>query len=78
MPNALSHVLADDPTSPLSKFVMFKNRHTVLIRDLPGLDPSVSQATGSMISSNIGDLVTEQRAARLEAETLRRRKEDKG
>ena len=50
----------------------------MLIRDLPGFDPSVRQATGSTIAETIGDLITEQRAARLEAETLRRRREDKG
>ena len=70
MPNALSHVLAADPTSPLANGVMFKNSHTVLIRDLPGLDPSVSQATGSMIASNIGDLVKKKRSGLLEAENL--------
>ena len=36
------------------------------------------RAMGSLIATNIVDLVLEQRVVRLEAEALRKRKEDKG
>ena len=78
MPDAFSQLVTAEPTAPLIETVLFKHRHAMLIRDLPGFDPSVRQATGSTIAEKIGDLITEQRAARLEAETLRRRREDKG
>ena len=73
-PKSLSHLLTAEPTGPLTDAVLLNHRHAVLIRDLPGLDPSVSQATGSMIVSNTRDLVTKQRVTQLKAETLRRRK----
>ena len=57
---------------------MLKHRHVVLIQDLPVLKPSLSRSTGSLIATNIGDLFTEYRAARLNSDTLHRRKEDKG
>ena len=41
-----------------------------MIWDLPSLDPSVSRDIGSMIVSNIGDLVKKKRAGLLEAENL--------
>ena len=50
----------------------------MLIRDLPGLDPTMSQATGSLIETNIEDLVSEQMEARLDVEALQKSKEDKG
>ena len=77
-PNDLSHLITVDPTAPLADSGLLKHRHTVLIRDLPSLDPELSWATGSMITENIGDLVTKQRAARMEAETIQRRKKDEG
>ena len=58
--------------------MLLNHRHAMLIQDLPGLKPSFSQATGSLIATNIRDLVTEQRAAQLETETLWRRNKDKG
>ena len=70
MPEALSHLLMADPTAPLSGAVLLKHSHTMLIQDLPILNPSLSRATGSMIASNIGDLVTKKRTARMEIETL--------
>ena len=77
-PYTLSHLLKVETTSPLSNAVLLKYRHTMLIWDLPGLDPSLGQATGYLIATNSGELFNDQRAARLEADTLRRRKEDKG
>ena len=50
----------------------------MLIQDLLSFYPSLIRAIGSLIATNIGDLVTDQRAARLEAYTFWRRKEDKG
>ena len=73
-PDALSQLVKVDPTAPLADVVLLKHRHIVLIRDLPGLDPAASQATGSMIAANIRDLVTKQRAERLETETIQPRK----
>ena len=73
-PDALSQLVKVDPTAPLADAVLLKHRYTVLIRDLPGLDPDASQATGSMIAANIRDLVTKQRAERLETETIQPRK----
>ena len=50
----------------------------MLIHDLPYLDPSMIQATGSLIATNIGDPVSEQMAEQLDAEDLQKRKEDRG
>ena len=57
-PNYLSHLLTSNPTSPLDDAVLLKNQHPVLIRDLSGLNPSLSIATGYLITTNIGDLIT--------------------
>ena len=75
--DALSHILTDDPIAPLTNAVLLKHRQAVLTCELPVLEPSLSRATGSLIATNIRDLVNEQRSARLDAETLRRRKEEK-
>ena len=74
-PNSLSHLLTSDPTSPLADAVLLKHRYAVLIRDLNGLYPYLSRATCSLIATNIGDLVIDNRAARLESWTLWRQKE---
>ena len=58
--------------------MLLKHQHDVLILVLPCLNPSLRRSTGYLISTNLGDLVTDKRAARLEAETLRKRKEDNG
>ena len=76
--DALSHILTDDPIAPLTNAVLLKHRQAVLTCELPVLEPSLSRATGSLIATNIRDLVTEQRAAQLETETLWRRNKDKG
>ena len=76
--NSLSTLLTSDPTAPLDATVLLKHRNSVLICDLPVLNPSVIRATGSLIATNIGDLVLYQRAVRIEAQALRKRKEDKG
>ena len=55
--------------------MLLKHRHAVLIRDLNGLYPYLSRATCSLIATNIGDLVIDNRAARLESGTLWRRNE---
>ena len=59
-------LLTYEPKDPLADTMLLKHRHTVLIRDLPGLDPYMSRATRSLIETNIGDLVLEQMAARVE------------
>ena len=68
--NALYHLVTAELTSPLTNVVLLKHRHAVLIHYLHGLDPAMIRTTGSVIAANIGDLVTKQRAARLEAETI--------
>ena len=77
-PNTLYHLLTAKPQSPPTDAVLMKHRKAVLIRYLPSLNHSLSQATGYLISKKIGELVTKHRSARLEAENLWRRKEDNG
>ena len=67
-----------DSISLLADAVLLKHRHAVLIRNLPVLNPSLILVTGSLIATNIGDLVPDQRAARIEEEALHKHKEDKG
>ena len=69
-PKALSSLLTSDPTATLVDAVLIKYCHAVLTRDLPGLDPSMSRATGSLIATNIKDLVLEQSSEWLEVEAL--------
>ena len=77
-PNSIYPLITSDLTAPLVNAVFLKNRHAVLlnhrhavlIRDLPGLDLSVSWATGSFIAMNIGDLVLEQREVSLDVGVL--------
>ena len=57
-PNSLSYLGMEKPTAALFNAVMLKQRYVVLIRDIPGLKPSVSPAKGSIIADNIKDLVT--------------------
>ena len=64
-PGALSLLLTLEPTAPLANVMLLKNRHAVLIHNLPGFNPSLIRSTGSFISTNIGDLVLEQREVRL-------------
>ena len=51
-----------------------KHQHAVLIRDLPGLNPSLIRSMGYLNTTNIRDLVSEQMAAQLETEALGKRK----
>ena len=55
--STLSPQLTADPTAPLADAVLLKHCHAVLIRELPGIDHSLSRATGFLIATNIGDLV---------------------
>ena len=66
-PHSLYHLLMYYPTDPLADAVLTKHWNAVLIWDLPSLDPSLSRATGSLITTNIRNLVPDHRAARLEA-----------
>ena len=77
-PNALPPLLMYEPTAPLVDPVILKHCRAILIRYLPGLDPSMIWATGSLIVINIGDLVSEQLSEKLEVEALQKRKEDRG
>ena len=76
-PNALSSLLTSETTDTLSNTVLLKHHHTVLICNFSGLEPSMRQATCSLISTNIRYLVLRQRLARLEAEALQNWKEVK-
>ena len=76
--NSLPPLLMYDPTPPLANAVLLKHCHAMLIHDLPYLDPSMIQATGSLIATNIGDPVSEKMAEQLDAEDLQKRKEDRG
>ena len=77
-PNSLFPLLTYEPTTLLVDAVILKHCHTMLICDHKGIGLSTRRATGSLIATNIVDLVLEQRVVRLEAEALRKRKEDKG
>ena len=70
--NFFSHLLMYERTTPLTDSVPLKHRHAVLAWDLPGLNSSLSRSTGYLIATNIRDLVTDKRAARLEEDTLQR------
>ena len=70
-------LLTYEPTDPISDTVLLKHCHAMLTRDLLDLDASVSRSTGSLVATNIGDLVLDQRSAWIKAEALRKRKEDK-
>ena len=69
-PNAFYHLFTAKNIDPLVEAVLLNHQNDVLIWDLPGLDPSLSRATGYLIATNIGELVTKQRAVRMEAETI--------
>ena len=71
--NSLSPLLTSDPTASLAESILLNHHHSVLIHNLPGLKPSVSWATGSLIVTNIRYLVEQ-----IEAEDIQKRNEDKG
>ena len=77
-PNVLSPLITYEPNSLLSGCFILKHLPAVLIHNLPGLDPSIIHATGSLIATNIGYLVSDQRATHIEAEVLKRWIEDRG
>ena len=58
--------------------MILKHHHVVLNRNFLSINPSVSWAMGYLIATNLGDLVFDQKASRIEAEALREHKEDKG
>ena len=71
-PNALSLLLTSETTVILANSVLLKHRHTVIIHNLPGLDPLMILATGSLIATNIRYLVLGQRVDWLEAKSLQK------
>ena len=77
-PRALSPLLASEPTSPFADAVLMKHRHSMLIRNLSVLNLSPRPERGFLITTNIGYLVSDQRAMGIEAEALHKCKEDKG
>ena len=58
--------------------MLLKHFQGVLICYLTGIEPSLIWAMESLITTKIGELVSELRAPRLEAEALRKHMEDKG
>ena len=72
--NSLYPLLTSEPTASLDTTMLLKHRHAMLIRNIPGLDLSVSWATGSFIAMNIGDLVLEQREVRLDVGALQKQR----
>ena len=55
------------------------HRHTLMIRHLPGLDPSIERALGKQIARKIGEVSVEMRADREERKEAQVRKaEQKG
>ena len=57
------HLIKSDPMPPLANTVMLNHQHTKFIQDLPSINHFLIGAIGSLIATNIGDLVTEQRVA---------------
>ena len=44
------------PTATLIDKVLLRHWHNLLVRNLPGLDLNVNQATGTRIAENIGEV----------------------
>ena len=66
-----------DPLAPLSNALILQHRHRILLRHLPGLDPSINRATGAHIAEPFGELAVELRETRLENKRVQDKKENK-
>ena len=72
--NSLYPLLTSETTASLDATMLLKHRHAMLIRNIPGLDLSVIRTMGYLIATDIRELVSKKRSARLEAEALQSRK----
>ena len=54
-----STVAVSLPTVPFMDGSLMKHHHNFLIKFLPGIDPTLSPSQGSLIATNIGEVMVE-------------------
>ena len=68
-----------DVIAPVSNELLMLYRHALMVRHLPGLDPSIERATGTQIARKIGEVSVEMQADHEERKESRDKKaEQKG
>ena len=70
--------MVPEPSAPLPDALLLQHRHWLLIRHLPGLEPSINRATGTRIAKIVGEVAVELRKTRIENKRVRDKKEHKG
>ena len=67
--------MVSEPSAPLPNALLLQHRHWLLLRHLPGLDPSINRAAGTRIDEMVGELAVEIRETRLEKKRVCEKKE---
>ena len=76
----LSLIIVPNITPPISDQNLFTHRHQLLVRELPGINPSLSLyfSKGFLIATNIRELLAEIHAEREDKSHIRHQQDNKG
>ena len=66
VPNNHSKIVVPEPSVTLPDTLLIQHCHRLLLRHLPGLDPSINWEAGNLISETVGEVAVELRETRLE------------